>query len=372
MKQKINVGKAKKKRRLCMIHYISVPNILGQQNHAAKQAFSTLTLNSTRTPSFFFSFFFFSLALAPPPQHSPHVTFQPPHTDLWAPTAPKVKSIPHAPLFNTKASHSSDVGGRWGLMMDRDPEGERAARVAALTPDQAERITALTAELQRVAQSKTSSHGAHAARRLGTLGIRSPAVVEALHAGKASPLNSLQVESARALLELGVRDQMETTEALLFGWLVSSSKTALLRSILGTLRKMKEDDTADHATAVRRQVAMDKRYMARREQEQMLRMAPSSQRQKHIRKIAKLTAEIDCNAAPLQASLQRAKALPPQTPVLCAGVKHVVRCARGPVTTLTAPASCVYSQLEETHGWWYPAPTRYSGRRTPSVYSRVR
>ena len=120
------------------------------------------------------------------------------------------------------------------------------------------------------------------------LRIRSAEVVAALRAGKASPLNALQVESARALLELGVRTEMQSTEALLFGWLVSSSKTALLRAILRTLCKMKEEDRADQATAVRRQREMDKRVASRSEQQRLLKMAPSSQRQKHIRRISRL------------------------------------------------------------------------------------
>ena len=45
----------------------------------------------------------------------------------------------------------------------------------------------------------------------------------------------------------------------------------------------------------------------------------------------RLDAEIDSNAGLLKGALERAAELPHETPVLCAGVKHVARCARGPL-----------------------------------------
>jgi hypothetical protein len=124
---------------------------------------------------------------------------------------------------------------------------------------------------------------------------------------------------------------MWALEALLFGVLVRSTNSTALRAVLATATKLTVEDRADVAVAMRRKAAMALLVGSCRELERRLKQTASTQRPKIQRKINQLTQQIRAHTPALEGAVARAALIPAQCHTLCAGVKRVMRLARGAV-----------------------------------------
>ena len=127
----------------------------------------------------------------------------------------------------------------------RDPEGERQALLASKKQNHLDRVADICEQIHHAASDPASEHGFELAKRLGSLRIYGDNVRAALMAGLAHPDARFAFESARALVAIGYRADMDDAHVVLFRHLASSRNEDLLHDILSCIKTMCVEDAAD-------------------------------------------------------------------------------------------------------------------------------